>query len=227
MNQILIVEDEQAIAEAIQFSFETEGYVVQHVTTCHEALQELKQRVYCCAVLDVGLPDASGFDLCKQVREFSDVPVIFLTARNDEVDRVVGLEIGADDYIAKPFSPRELIARVKAILRRVSNEPESEVGNSSVLTVDEDTCEICYQGVVLNLTKAEYLLMLALYKQPGRIYSREQLLGSISQDPGSALDRVIDAHVKSIRAKLKIVSPSGVELIQTRRGLGYTLNLPR
>lgn len=239
-TKILILEDEQAIADAILFSLKREGYSTKHVITCGEAHAELSSTPYQLAIFDVGLPDGSGFDLCKQVRQFSEVPILFLSARSDEVDRVVGLEIGADDYITKPFSPRELVARVKANLRRTAAEKnprfsreapqvsEVPIENSSTLTllIDEVTCKASFHSQPLHLTKAEYQLLKALYQQPGRVYSREQLLERISDDPGASMDRVIDAHIKSIRAKLKDIHQDGAALIETRRGLGYCMRKP-
>ncbi len=222
---VLVLEDELAIAEAVQYRFELEGYFVQHVMTCQEALTEIKKKEYHFAIFDVGLPDGSGFELCKKVREFSQIPILFLTARSDEIDRVVGLEIGADDYMTKPFSPRELLARVKATLRRMelhTPQEQKPVASASSIEVNFERCQISYQGQPLTLTKAEYKLLATLCQNAGRVFSREQLLEEISDDPGAALDRVIDAHIKSIRSKLKSVSLEGAELIETRRGLGYT-----
>lgn len=229
-TKILILEDEPAIADAICYSLEREGYEVNHQGTCGTALAALSQQQFHLAIFDVGLPDGSGFDLCKQIRKSSDIPIIFLSARSDEIDRVVGLEIGADDYITKPFSPRELVARVKAMLRRNSGfpqklaPPEHPQKNSTLgIEIDTECCLIRYRGQTLTFTKAEYQLLRTLHQQPGRVFSREQLLNHISDDPGASLDRVIDAHIKSIRAKLKNVASEGAELIETRRGLGYAM----
>lgn len=222
---VILLEDEQAIAETIIYAFQTDGFLVQHVTTCGEALAALKEASFDLAIFDVGLPDGSGFDLCKEVRTFSQVPVLFLTARSDEIDRVVGLEIGGDDYVTKPFSPRELVARVKAILRRVMITPIKEQSHVGALSWDESACQFSYHGSSVTLTKAEYQLLRALYKHPGRVYTRDQLLDHISVDAGAAMDRVIDAHVKAIRAKLGQISAEGKELIETRRGIGYALKV--
>jgi len=226
---ILLLEDDQAIADAVQFRLETDGYQVTHMQTCREALETLRSGSYQFAIFDVGLPDGSGFELCKEVRSFSDLPILFLTARSEEIDRVVGLEIGADDYMTKPFSPRELLARIKAILRRsdvssATNAPAQET--DSTFSVNTASCQISYLNTPLTLTKAEYKLLLTLSQNTGRVLSRNQLLEHISDDPGASLDRVIDAHVKSIRAKLKAIAPEGAELIETRRGLGYSFKQP-
>ena len=226
---ILLLEDDQAIADAVQFRLETDGYQVTHMQTCREALETLRSGSYQFAIFDVGLPDGSGFELCKEVRSFSDLPILFLTARSEEIDRVVGLEIGADDYMTKPFSPRELLARIKAILRRsdvssATNAPAQET--DSTFSVNTANCQISYLNTPLTLTKAEYKLLLTLSQNANRVLSRNQLLEHISDDPGASLDRVIDAHVKSIRAKLKAIAPEGAELIETRRGLGYSFKQP-
>jgi two-component system catabolic regulation response regulator CreB len=186
-------------------------------------------------VLDVGLPDTTGFDLCRELRRWSNVPVIFLTARSEEIDRIVGLELGADDYVAKPFSPRELSARVRAVLRRGGDRggvvPAQAVADnpvfpapraSQVWSHDATRCRIAYRGRALELTRNEYRLLEALLAHPGRVFSREQLMHAAWDDPGAALDRTVDAHVKLVRAKLREISPD-VDPIVTHRGLGYSL----
>jgi len=187
-------------------------------------------------VLDVGLPDGSGFDVCKSIRAQWSVPVLFLTARNTELDRVLGLELGGDDYLVKPFSPRELTARVKAILRRTNgsagraSEPaetnplsnNKELAGAAELVVDDERCSIRFRGAALELTRYEYRLLKLLAAKPGRVYSREQLMNAVWEDPGASLDRTVDAHVKMLRAKLRSIAPDA-DPIQTHRGLGYSL----
>jgi two-component system catabolic regulation response regulator CreB len=175
-------------------------------------------------VLDVGLPDASGFDVCREIRRRANVPVIFLTARSSEVDRIVGLEIGGDDYLAKPFSPRELTARVRAVLRRTSgrSRPAAAATSSAPWQHDEARCRISYRGRALDLTRNEYRLLGALLAQPGRVFSRDQLMTAAWDDPGAALDRTVDAHIKSLRAKLRAAAPEADPIV-THRGLGYSL----
>lgn len=223
---ILLLEDEQAIADTILYAFETDGYSVKHVSTCGEALVLLREEAFDFAIFDVGLPDGTGFDLCKEVRTFSQVPVLFLTARADEIDRVVGLEIGGDDYVTKPFSPRELVARVKAILRRsIGGAASNHRVSEGELRCDEAACQFYFHNQVVDLTRTEYQLLCALYEQPGRVFTRDQLLDKISIDDGAAMDRVIDAHVKAIRAKLSVIATEGKEMVETRRGLGYALKV--
>ncbi|MBW3566932.1 MAG: two-component system response regulator CreB, partial [Proteobacteria bacterium] len=173
-------------------------------------------------ILDVGLPDMNGFEVCKQLRRFSDVPVIFLTARGDEVDRVVGLEIGADDYVVKPFSPREVVARVKTILRRRMPPMIREALQVGAFVVDEARASIAFRGVVLELTRYEYRLLKTLITEPGRVFDRDALMGAAWEHPDVSLERTVDTHIKQLRAKLKAIDPS-VAPIRTHRGLGYSL----
>jgi len=222
---VLLLEDEHAIADTIVYAFETDGFEITHVQTCMQALDLISSGGYDCAIFDVGLPDGTGFDLCKRVRRDSMIPILFLTARSDEIDRVVGLEIGGDDYVTKPFSPREVVARVKAILRRTEVRERESVVASSGLSFDSDRQVFRYNDVVVEFTRAELQLLITLFEAPQRVFTRDQLLDRINEDPGAAFDRVIDAHVKAIRAKLKMVSPDAGQLIGTRRGLGYFLDM--
>lgn len=229
---ILVVEDEPLIAETILYALKTEGFQTVWKTTGGEALASLRANEIALIVLDVGLPDTSGFDVCRDLRRWSNVPVIFLTARSEEVDRIVGLELGADDYLAKPFSPRELSARVRAVLRRGSRTiperaPESSLGPSmegaaAVWIDDRARCKISYRGRTLELTRNEYRLLQALIAQPGRVFNREQLMNAAWDDPAAALDRTVDAHIKLVRAKLREIAPSADPIV-THRGLGYSL----
>jgi two-component system catabolic regulation response regulator CreB len=221
---ILVVEDEPPIAETIVYALQTEGFATVWKTTGRDALAALAESDVALVVLDVGLPDASGFDVCREIRRRRDVPVVFLTARSSEVDRIVGLEIGGDDYLAKPFSPRELTARVRAVLRR-SNGPAGPVVPASPSPPwqhDVARCRISYRGRALELTRNEYRLLGALLAQPGRVFSRDQLMAAAWDDPGAALDRTVDAHVKSLRAKLRAAVPEADPIV-THRGLGYSV----
>jgi two-component system catabolic regulation response regulator CreB len=218
---ILIVEDEQAIADSIAFALGKEGYVAQHATLGEEALSLARTQPPALVILDVGLPDISGLDVCRRLRQFSDVPVIFLTARSDEIDRVVGLEIGADDYVTKPFSPRELVARVRVILRRARAVfPACDRALAFELRTAE--ARILFGGQPLDLTRYEYLLLKTLVEHPGHVLSRAQLMDRVWCDAPDTLDRTVDAHVKSLRAKLRAID-SAADPIQTHRGLGYSL----
>lgn len=232
---ILIIEDEPAIADTLVYALKTEGFAPEWCATGAAGLAALAKKSFALVVLDVGLPDGSGFEVCKTIRLRSAVPVIFLTARNAELDRVLGLELGGDDYMVKPFSPRELTARVKAILRRTNVagaaiaaekcHPLNDTSRGQApgeFAVDEERCTVAYRGVTLELTRYEFRLLKTLVAKPGRVFSREQLLSAAWEDPGASTDRTVDAHIKTVRAKLRVVAPD-TDPIQTHRGLGYSL----
>jgi two-component system catabolic regulation response regulator CreB len=172
-------------------------------------------------ILDIGLPDMNGLELCKEIRQDHTLPIIFLTARADEVDRVVGLEIGADDYVTKPFSPRELSARVKAVLRR-ADQTGRKGTSSKAFEVDESRRRIAYFGRFLDLSLHEYNLLTIFIRRPGHVFSRDRLMALAWEDPEASLDRTVDAHIKNIRAKLKQIMPDEDPII-THRGMGYSL----
>ncbi|MFC7336717.1 two-component system response regulator CreB [Haloferula chungangensis] len=228
MQRILLVEDEPAIADTLVYALKTECFDVEHALTGHDALALHSEKAFDFVILDIGLPDITGLEVCKQLRENSSVPILFLTARDGEVDRILGLELGGDDYVTKPFSPREIVARVRAIMRRSSNEigeahaePNKDSTTKSLLAHDEKSMRILCAGCPLDLTAHEYKLILVFLRQPNRVFTRDQLLDHAWQDPGAVTDRTIDAHIKTIRAKLRTISPGSEDLIQTRRGLGY------
>ncbi|NIA13414.1 MAG: two-component system response regulator CreB [Nitrospiraceae bacterium] len=224
MQRILIVEDEPAIADNIAYVLETEGFEVVRCATGGEASEALAADNIALIVLDVGLPDCSGFDLCKEIRKTSAVPIIFLTARSDEIDRVVGLEIGGDDYMPKPFSPRELAARVKAVLRRTQSETGS-TGESPAqppLALDPHKMIVHYFGTPLDLSRYEFRILEVLMRRPGWVYSRDKLMELVWESPEASMDRTVDTHIKTIRAKLREVRPD-IEPIKTHRGVGYSL----
>lgn len=223
---ILIVEDEAAIADSIAFALRKEGFEPLHVTLGEQALVAVREQAPVLVILDVGLPDISGLDVCRRLRQFSEVPVIFLTARSDEVDRIVGLEIGADDYVTKPFSPRELVARVRVILRRAGavQAVGQAVVHAAVPRFELRPLEarILFAGQALDLTRYEYLLLKTLVEHPGHVMSRAQLMDRVWTDASDTLDRTVDAHIKSLRAKLRAIDDNA-DPIQTHRGMGYSL----
>jgi len=219
--KILIVEDEPAIADTIQYALETEGFDTRHLAAGRPVLDMLENAAIDLIVLDIGLPDISGIELCLEIRKRSPVPIIFLTARDAEVDRVVGLEIGGDDYVTKPFSPRELAARVRAVLRRGTSPPEAAV-TAPDFGLDESRHLITYFGTPLELSHYEYRLLRIFIQRPGHVYSREQLMNLAWDEPESSMDRTVDAHIKNLRAKLRSVRP-GHDPIVTHRGVGYSL----
>jgi two-component system catabolic regulation response regulator CreB len=236
---IFLVDDEPAIAEAVSFALQSEGYHCRHFATGTACLDALPNDTPALILLDVGLPDGSGFDVFRRIRELSAVPVVFLTARKEEIDRVVGLEMGADDYVVKPFSLRELMARVRVILRRGANHaspgghathasPQPAAGPAPVITgpFQHDTArrQMSYCGRALDLTLHEYRLLEVLLRHPGRVYTRSQLLELAWEAPDHRLDRTVDSHIKSLRAKLRDVN-SIADPIHTHRGLGYSLDI--
>lgn len=218
---ILLVEDDRPIADNVILALARENMACLHASLAADGLARLRAGGIDLAILDVGLPDGNGFDLCRELRRFSDLPVIFLTARSEEVDRVVGLEIGADDYVLKPFSPRELAARVKTILRRSRGSAATSAAGKSVIEVDEERARILCGGMPLELSRAEYLMLKALAARPERVFSRAELMDAAGLAEAS-LERAVDTHIKSLRAKLAAHAPGG-DLIRTHRGLGYSL----
>lgn len=227
---ILVVDDESAIADTILYALRTEGMQVEHCALGSEAIARLRAQPVDLVILDVGLPDLNGFEVCRTLRTFSDVPVIFLTARHEEIDRVVGLEIGADDYVVKPFSPRELAARVRVILRRMRGRSEGAApvpaqkaaqDTAPPFVHDRDGARLAYRGQWLDLTRYEYRLLALLADHPGRIYSRAQLMDLVWDDALDTSDRTVDTHIKTLRAKLRAAGED--DPIRTHRGMGYSL----
>ena len=216
---VLIVEDEQAIADSIAYALRTDGFTPRHVTLGEQALAVLRSEAAPqLVVLDIGLPDMSGLEVCRRLRQFSEVPVIFLTARSDEIDRIVGLEIGADDYVTKPFSPRELVARIRVILRRAGAAPalrETGMTIADAVTAAAPAparfelraleAKVLFHGQPLDLTRYEYLLLKTLLEHPGHVLSRAQLMARVWSAAPDTLERTVDAHVKSLRAKLRAI----------------------
>jgi two-component system, OmpR family, catabolic regulation response regulator CreB len=224
--RILIVEDEPGIADTLQYALRTDGFEPAWVATGEEAVAQVQAQPPALVILDVGLPDASGFEVFKRIRALADVPVVFLTARSDEIDRVVGLELGADDYVAKPFSPRELVARIRTVLRRAAKPaaaaPAAATAPVLPIAVDDGRRQIRFYGQLLELSRYEYGLLKTLVSRPGHVFSRDTLLERVWDDATESLDRTVDAHVKTLRAKMKLVAP-GLEPIKTHRGTGYAL----
>ena len=209
--KILLVEDDPGIADALEFSLKAAGHVVTRCAQGRPAVALASGADF--VLLDVGLPDMDGFDVCRAVRKTSDVPVLFLTSRTEEVDRVVGLELGADDYMAKPFSTRELLARIKAIARRSSVRDEPAAPG---LVLDREAFRASVDGRVMELSRTEFDLLACLAAQPGRVFTREQILDQAWRDGGCVTDRTVDAHIKSLRRKL-----APADCIETVRGVGY------
>ncbi len=228
MPRVLIAEDEAAIADAVLYALRSEGIEADHCLLAREVAPRVRAGGVDVVVLDVGLPDGSGFDVCRELRGFSDVPVIFLTARNDEIDRVLGLELGADDYVTKPFSPRELVARVRARLRRAGAGPAASVASADpwvtrgAFAIDREGHRIRYRQQLLDLTRYEYAVLDALLQRPGAILSRAQLMDRGWDSDADSADRTVDTHVKTLRAKRRAAG-ADPDPIRTHRGLGYAV----
>lgn len=223
MHRLFIIEDEAAIADTLLYALENEGFDCLWLTLGSEAIIQQQEQPADLWILDIGLPDLNGFEVCKQLRRFSDVPVIFLTARGAEIDRVIGLEIGADDYVTKPFSPREVAARVKAILKRtlVSTQMIDKAAINKLFVIDGQSFTIYLKQQPLNLTRHEFNLLQCLISQPKRVFSREQLLDALGIAVDIGYERSIDSHIKAIRAKIREID-SSLEVIRTHRGFGYS-----
>ena len=216
---ILIVEDEPKIAALLADYLQAHGgFRTRIAGRGDEALDAFRSESPDLVLLDLMLPGLDGIEVCKRLRAVSEVPIIMVTARVEEIDRLLGLELGADDYVCKPFSPREVVARVKAVLRRSAGK--SKDAQSSALTIDGDRHLARYKGQPLDLTPVEFALLNALYTAPGRVFSREQLMDRMYSDYRVVSDRAVDTHVKNLRRKLEAVAP-GTELIESVYSLGY------
>jgi DNA-binding response OmpR family regulator len=213
---VLVVEDEHSIASLVRTYLSREGYRVVCVGSGTEALAELTRQSPRIVVLDIGLPDFDGFEVCRRIRARSTVPIVMLTARDEEPDRVAGLEVGADDYVLKPFSPRELVARVKAILRRSEVSTQAERLELSGIVLRRDAHDVEVDGRVVELTAKEFDLLAYLLENPGIVHSRERLLDRVWDLTYPGGTRTVDVHVAQLRRKL-----GRPELIRTIRGAGY------
>ena len=216
---ILIVEDEPKLAQLLIDYLQASNYRTHHIADGSQVLSYVQQTPPDLMLLDLMLPGMDGLTLCRELRRFSELPVIMVTAKTEEIDRLLGLEIGADDYICKPFSPREVVARVKTILRRVKHTPE-EVQKASLLLVDEGRFQASWDNRPLDLTPAEFRLLKTLAQEPGKVFSREQLLNHLYDDYRVVTDRTIDSHIKNLRRKLEALD-SEQPFIRAVYGMGY------
>ena len=227
MTRILVVEDESSFSEALEFLLGKEGFTVVTAATGTEALKKFDQGGIDLVLLDLMLPEISGTEVCRQIRSKSKVPIIMLTAKDSEVDKVVGLEIGADDYVTKPYSARELVARINAVLRR--NGGDGLVGDSGVLTVqsirmDIDRHQVSINGIPASLPLKEFELLEFLMRNAGRVLTRMQLIDRVWGSDYVGDTKTLDVHVKRLRAKIE-EDPANPKIIQTVRGLGYKMEL--
>ena len=214
---IMIVEDEPSVAGLLQDYLEDAGYRTRTIHNGLQVVSAVKETLPALILLDIMLPGKGGMDLCREIREFSKVPIIMLTARVEEIDRLLGLELGADDYICKPFSPREVVARVRAVLRR--SETASTLLDAGLM-LDETRILAQWHGNNLDLTAVEFQLLSILASEPGRIFSRSQLMNRIYPDHRVVSDRTIDSHIKKLRKKIDAAA-AGQELIHSVYGVGY------
>ena len=223
-DQVLIVEDEQKLADLLADYFIAAQYQCYCLYSGGKVVDWVKHNQPDIILLDIMLPEKDGMQLCREIRQFSQVPIIMVTAKVEEVDKLLGLELGADDYICKPFSPREVVARVKAVLRRTQHAGQHQVVASTGILLDKARNEMSFQGNTLALTAVEFNLLAPMVSEPGRIYSRAQLMDTMYADSRVVSDRTIDSHIKKLRKKIALVCPEQ-ELIQSVYGLGYRLIL--
>ena len=223
MTNILIVEDEPRLAELLADYLRHSHFHPEHTASAVEAERRVREGHFDAVLLDLMLPDGDGMEVCKAIRRFSEVPVLMITARVEEVDRLLGLEIGADDYICKPFSPREVVARVKAVLRRTRGEPRDRQAG---LTLDRHRFEAVHGEARVALTAIEFELLATLARQPGRIWSRDRLMDVIYPDHRVVSDRTIDSHIRKLRRKLSEDLGGQHDWIGSVYGVGYRLQTP-
>ncbi len=218
-SRILIVEDEEKLAKLAADYLHNAGFATDTLSNGDAVIPWLKQHHTDLILLDLMLPGCDGLTICREIRKFSSVPIIMVTARIEEIDRLLGLEMGADDYICKPFSPREMVARVKAVLRRVKPQTADD-HQQQIITLDAHSFRVLASGHDIELTTVEFQLLQALYRQPGRILSRSRLMDLIYSDQRIVSDRTIDSHIKKLRKKLSELLPDQ-ELIHSVYGAGY------
>ena len=223
MKHVLIVEDEKKLADILIAYLNKEQFRVTHYESGSGVSDWVKNNQPNIILLDLMLPDVNGKDLCKEIREFSTVPIIMVTAMIDEIDRLIGLELGADDYVCKPFSPKEVVARVKAVLRRSEGDfNQGEIYDA--FEVNDETYSIKLHGDRLDLTPVEFRLLKMFIQSPGRVFNRDQILDNIFEDGRIVLDRTVDTHVKNLRHKLKTASPEH-DYVRSVYGIGYSFEI--
>jgi two-component system, OmpR family, response regulator len=221
---ILVVDDDPHIRDVVRFAFEKSGMNISIATDGKEALRQFDRNVHDLIVLDVGMPEMDGLEVCRQIRKTAETPILFLSARDEEIDRILGLEIGGDDYVTKPFSPRELVARVNAILRRTRNTPQPAESNTfrhGELTIDADSRTASFSNKPVALTALEFSILRTLVARPGFVFTRELILDAAYAGNIHVADRTIDSHIRNIRAKM---AAAGCEsAIETVHGVGFKL----
>jgi two-component system OmpR family response regulator len=225
-HSILVVDDDPHIRDVVRFAFEKTGMVISTAQDGKDALRQFDHKIHELVVLDIGMPEMDGLEVCRQIRKTSDTPILFLSARDEEIDRILGLEIGGDDYVTKPFSPRELVARVNAILRRTRNTPAPAAGATNAtsqggLMIDTDARSAVFQGTAVSLTALEFDILRTLVARPGFVFTRELILDAAYAGNIHVADRTIDSHVRNIRAKMAAAGCESV--IETVHGVGFKL----
>jgi two-component system response regulator BaeR len=218
--RILVVEDEEALADSVRYNLEREGYGVSTAADGRRAIERFRDDRPDLVILDLMLPELSGLDVCRLIRQESDVPIIMVTAKVEEIDRLLGLQVGADDYVCKPFSPRELMLRIQAVLRRRRAVAPAAPG----LVLDANSREARIDGHAVTLTRSEFRVLEVMVARPGVIFSRAQLLDALDHDALDTTDRAMDTHIKHLRRKLATVAPTR-EWIESVYGVGYRLTL--
>jgi two-component system OmpR family response regulator len=225
-HSILVVDDDPHIRDVVRFAFEKTGMTISIAPDGKEALRQFDRNVHDLIVLDIGMPEMDGLEVCRQIRKSADTPILFLSARDEEIDRVLGLEIGGDDYVTKPFSPRELVARVNAILRRARNTAApaptaAKAMSHGGLAIDPDARSAAFVGTPVSLTALEFDILRTLLARPGFVFTRELILDAAYPGNIHVADRTIDSHVRNIRAKM---ASAGCEsVIETVHGVGFKL----
>lgn len=226
-KRILIVEDEADIVELVTYNLRKQGYDTESAGSGREGLEKIRRGRYDLVVLDLMLPEMDGLELCRMLKAdggLRDIPIIMLTAKSEEIDKIVGLELGADDYMTKPFSPRELVARVKAVLRRAEREPaEGKVLKIGDIEIDAETYRVAKKGEPVTLSSTEFRLLSCLAERKGKVFSRDQLLDAVWKDESYIEPRTVDVHIRRLRGKIED-DPSRPVYIKTRRGIGYYMN---
>jgi two-component system OmpR family response regulator len=223
-HSILVVDDDPHIRDVVRFAFEKTGMTISIAQDGKEALRQFDRNVHDLVVLDIGMPEMDGLEVCRQIRKTAETPILFLSARDEEIDRILGLEIGGDDYVTKPFSPRELVARVNAILRRARSAPppvESKALSHGGLAIDIDTRAASFDDKQVALTALEFSILRALLARPGFVFTRELILDAAYAGNIHVADRTIDSHIRNIRAKMTAAGSDSV--IETVHGVGFKL----
>jgi two-component system OmpR family response regulator len=225
MSRILVVDDDPHIREVICFALHKDGFTTQEAEDGEQALARFREGGVDLVVLDILMPELDGMEVCRILRRISAVPILFLSSRDDEVDRIIGLELGGDDYVTKPFSPRELVARVRAILRRGRGELQDPTSTDQLLEhgrlrLDQDRYTAYWQGQEIVLTLTEFGILRTLLSHPGKVFTRDRLMDGCYQDYRVVSDRTIDSHVRRVRSKFKAL---GADPIETLHSIGYRL----